>query len=156
MTPAMLAFESAPVERRHGDYLLSTDRARLDLPAIHRFLTAESYWALGVERSLVDRAIANSLPAAAYAGNGALVGFARLVTDGAAFAYLRDVFVLEAHRGRGLGRALSALLLDHPDLGSVRNWMLATKDAHALYATLGFAPLADPSLIMQMRRIASG
>jgi GNAT superfamily N-acetyltransferase len=149
MTP--LPFESAVLERRHGDYLLSTDRARLDLDAIHGFLSGEAYWAAGVPRVLVERAVAGSLPIAAYAPDGALAGFARAVTDGALFGYLRDVFVLPAHRGRGLGKALSAALLEHPDLATVRNWMLATRDAHALYASLGFGPPTDPGMLMQKR-----
>jgi GNAT superfamily N-acetyltransferase len=152
----MLPFETAVLERRHGAYRLSTDRALLDLDALHTFLDRESYWAHGLDRGVMERAIAGSLPVAAYTGDGALVGFARAVTDGAVFAYLRDVFVLAPHRGEGLGRALSAALLEHPDLSTVRNWMLATKDAHGVYATLGFGPHADPSTLMQKRRVPNG
>ncbi|ONG58571.1 GNAT family N-acetyltransferase [Pseudoroseomonas deserti] len=150
MTP--LAFESGIFTRQHGEFLISTDRARLDMDAIHRFLHEEAYWSPGIERDMVERAVAGSLPFGAYAADGSLAGFARVVTDGAAFAYLRDVFVLDAHRGRGLGRAISAAALEHPDLASIRNWMLATRDAHGVYAALGFRPLPDPSLYMQKRR----
>ncbi|WP_159992259.1 GNAT family N-acetyltransferase [Roseomonas sp. 18066] len=150
MTP--LAFESGIFERRHGDFLISTDRARLDLAAIHRFLHDEAYWSPGIARDMVERAIAGSLAFGAYAADGALAGFARVVTDGAAFAYLRDVFVVDAYRGKGLGRAISAAALEHPDLTTIRNWMLATRDAHGVYATLGFRPVPDPSLYMQKRR----
>lgn len=152
----MLPLESAVLERRHGVYRLSTDRALLDLDAIHAFLDGESYWARGLDRGVMERAIAGSLPVGAYAPDGTLAGFARAVTDGAAFGYVRDVLVLTPHRGRGLGRALTAALLDHPDLATVRNWMLATKDAHGVYAALGFGPVAEPSHLMQKRRVPNG
>ncbi|HEY8613019.1 MAG TPA: GNAT family N-acetyltransferase [Roseomonas sp.] len=152
----MLGFETAVLERRHGEYRLSTDRALLDLDAVHSFLAGESYWARGLNRAVMERAIAGSLPIGAYGPDGALAGFARVVTDGAVFAYLRDVFVLAPHRGKGLGRALSAAMLEHPDLTTVRNWMLATKDARGVYAGLGFGPVAEPSNLMQKRRIPNG
>jgi GNAT superfamily N-acetyltransferase len=152
----MLPLESAVLERRHGVYRLSTDRALLDLDAIHTFLDRESYWARGLDRDVMERAIAGSLPVGAYAPDGSLAGFARAVTDGAAFGYVRDVLVLAPHRGRGLGRALTAALLEHPDLATVRNWMLTTKDAHGVYAALGFGPVAEPSNLMQKRRVPNG
>jgi len=152
MTLLPLPFETQVLERRHGAYRLSTDRALLDLDAIHRFLAEDSYWARGIERALVERAIRGSLPVGAYDPEGRLAGFARAVTDGAIFGYLRDVFVLPAHRGQGLGQALATALLEHPDLAGLRNWMLATEDAHGLYATLGFAPVANPARLMQRRR----
>lgn len=151
-----LPFETGVIERRHGLYRLSTDRARLDLGAIADFITGESYWGRGLDRATVERAIAGSLPIGAYDEGGALAGFARVVTDGAVFAYLRDVFVLTPHRGQGLGRAMSAALLGHPDLATVRNWMLATRDAHGVYAALGFGPVGDPSVYMQKRRPGAG
>lgn len=150
----MLGFESGVFERAHGPYRLSTERRLLDLPRICRFLAEEAYWSRGVEAALLEKAIAGSLPFGAYDGAGALVGFARVVTDGALFAYLRDVFVLEAHRGQGLGRALGQAALEHPDLASVRNWMLATADAHGVYAALGFAPVSAPGNYMQKRPFA--
>lgn len=152
MNGTMMPYETAVVERRHGDYRISTDRARLDIDRIVGFIVEDSYWGRGLDRAVVARAVACSLPFGAYGPDGALAGFARVVTDGAMFAYLRDVFVLPAHRGRGLGRALGAAALDHPDLATVRNWMLATRDAHGVYAALGFAPVADPSMLMQKRR----
>ncbi len=148
----MLPFETAAFERQHGTYRLSTDRALLDLTRICAFITEESYWGKGLDGTTIERAIAGSLPIGAYAADGGLAGFGRVVTDGAVFAYLRDVFVLPSHRGRGLGRAISAAALDHPDLATVRNWMLATRDAHGVYAPLGFAPVAEPALYMQKRR----
>ncbi|MBE9605410.1 GNAT family N-acetyltransferase [Acetobacteraceae bacterium H6797] len=150
----MLAFERGIFSRPHGAYAISTDRARLDFPAIHRFLSEEAPWSLNIEAGLLHRAIAGSLPFAAYDASGALAGFCRVVTDGACFAYLRDVFVLPHHRGQGLGRALARAALEHPDLATVRNWMLATADAHGVYAALGFAPLAAPGNYMQRRRAA--
>lgn len=152
MTLPMLPFETQVFERRHGAYRLSTDRALLDLGRIAAFILEDSYWGKALDRRLVERSVAGSLAIGAYAADGALAGFARVVTDGAVFAYLRDVFVLAPHRGQGLGRALTAAALDHPDLATVRNWMLATRDAHDVYAPLGFAPVADPSIYMQKRR----
>ncbi len=148
----MLPFETTVLERRHGAYRLSTDRALLDSGRVAAFIVEEAYWGRGLDCATVQRAIAGSLPIGAYAADGALAGFARVVTDGAVFAYLRDVFVLPPHRGRGLGRALGAAALDHPDLATVRNWMLATRDAHGVYAPLGFAAVADPSMYMQKRQ----
>lgn len=151
MSAPMQPFETIVFEQQHGVYRLSTDRALLDLGRIAAFLTKDAYWGKGLDRAAVERAVAGSLPIGAYAADGSLAGFARVVTDGAVFAYLRDVFVLPAHRGQGLGRALGAVALDHPDLATVRNWMLATRDAHGVYAPLGFAPVADPSMYMQKR-----
>lgn len=148
----MLAFETRLVESLHRGYRLSTDRALLDLPRILAFITEDSYWGIGVDPAVLARGIVHSLPFGAYAPDGAQAGFARVVTDGALFAHLRDVFVLPPHRGQGLGRALAAAALGHPDLATVRNWILATRDAHGVYAPLGFAPLAEPSSIMQLRR----
>lgn len=152
MSIALLSFETAVQECWHGDFRISTDRTLLDLDRIARFITQESYWGQGLDLDVVKRAVTNSLPFGAYGPDGALAGFARVVTDGAMFAYLRDVFVLPEYRGRGLGRALSAAALEHPDLITVRNWMLATRDAHGVYAALGFGPVPDPSLYMQKRR----
>lgn len=148
----MLGFETGTVTVRHGPYTISTDRARLDLAAVTRFLAEESHWARGTDAAVLRRAIAGSLPFAAYDAEGRLAGFCRVVTDGAVFGYLRDVFVLQDHRGRGLGRALTRAALEHPDLASLDNWMLATTDAHAVYAALGFAPVAAPGNYMQLRR----
>lgn len=151
----MPAFETRIVEIRHDAYRISTDPALLDLPRITAFITQEAYWGIGVDPAVLARGIAHSLPFGAYAPDGAQAGFARVVTDGALFAQLRDVFVLPPHRGQGLGRALAAAALGHPDLATVRNWILATRDAHGVYAPLGFAPLAEPASLMQLRRAGS-
>ncbi len=128
-------------------FRLSFDPAELRLDVIHGFLAA-SYWSPGIPRETVARAIANSLCVGAYAG-GAQVGFARVVTDRASFAYLADVFVLEAHRGKGIARAMTRALHDHPELQGLRRWLLATRDAHPLYAGLGWQPLDAPERFMQ-------
>lgn len=138
-----------PREWARGGYRISTDPALLDLEVVHGFLTG-SYWAAGVSREVVARSIERSLPFGLYrADDGAQVGFARVVSDEATFAYLADVFVLDAHRGQGLGRWLVRTVLSHPDLQGLRRWVLATRDAHGLYAGEGFAPLADPSIFME-------
>lgn len=131
-----------------GELLLSTDRARLDIAAIHRFISEESYWTPGIARDLVERAIANSLCFGAYARD-AQIGFARVVTDFVGFAYLADVFVLREWRGRSVGRRLMRFVVDHPQLQNMRRFMLATRDAHSLYAEFGFAPLANPRRFME-------
>jgi GNAT superfamily N-acetyltransferase len=133
-------------ERKHLDYTISDDPARLDLDAIHAFLS-RSYWSPGIPRETVARAIANSLCFGVYLGE-TQVGFARLVTDRATFAYLADVFVLEPHRGRGLSRVLMELVLAHPEVQGLRRWLLATRDAHGLYRKFGFVDLANPAVFL--------
>jgi GNAT superfamily N-acetyltransferase len=128
-----------PVTTERDGYIVSTDPARLDLDAIHAFLSTESHWALGIPRDVVARSIAHSVVAGVYAPDGAQVGFARVVTDRATFAYLCDVYVLEAHRGRGLSTWLTETLLTLPELQGLRRWLLATKTAHGLYEKFGFA-----------------
>ena len=124
-----------------------TDRPDgLDLDRIHEFLTG-SYWARGIPREIVERSLRHSLTLGLFQDDRQL-GFARVVSDHATFAYLADVFVLEDARGRGLGRWLVETALAHPDLQGLRRWLLATRDAHALYRKAGFAPLADPSILM--------
>jgi len=135
------------MEWKRDSLTVSTDRARLDRGAIHEFLRG-SYWAKGIPRELVDRAIDNSLCFGLYDGDR-LVGFARVITDCTTFAYLSDVFVLESHRGRGLGTWFMETVLSHPDLQNLRRWMLATADAHGLYRKVGFTALSKPERIME-------
>jgi GNAT superfamily N-acetyltransferase len=132
-----------PITSSHADYTLSDDPARLDLDVIHGFLS-QSYWSPGIPRETLARALANSLCFGVYLGT-TQVGFARLVTDRATFAYLADVFVLEPHRGRGLSRALMELIMAHPEVQGLRRWLLATRDAHGLYRKFGFTELAEPA-----------
>jgi len=132
-------------------YEISTDPGRLDLDVIHGYL-CEAYWSPGVARDVVERSIARSLCFGLYAPGGAQAGFARTVTDGATFAWIADVFVLEPHRGRGLGVWLMETLLAHPDLQGLRRTVLATKDAHLLYERFGFEPLPTPERWMSLVR----
>jgi GNAT superfamily N-acetyltransferase len=137
------------LEWERGEYSISTDADRLDIDLIHRFLSEESYWAPGVKREIVERSIENSLSFGLYRGSGQ-VGFARVVTDRAAFAYLADVFVLPGDRGRGLGKWLVETVLSHPDLQNLRRFFLGTADAHSLYERHGFRPV-DPARMMERR-----
>ncbi len=130
------------------DYEISTDVSRFDLDAIHAFLS-QTYWSKGIPRHTVERAIANSLCFGVFHGN-AQVGFARVITDRATFAYLADVYLLEAHRGLGLSTRLLEAIQNHPDLQGLRRVMLATRDAHGLYGKFGFKALAAPDRMMEI------
>jgi GNAT superfamily N-acetyltransferase len=130
---------------------LSFDAARLDVAAIHGFLSTQAYWSMGVPRDVVERAIANSLCIGAYRERDQ-VGFARVVTDRATFAYLADVFVVTSARGQGIARRMVGTLLAHDDLASLRRVLLFTADAHPLYRGLGFAALAKPERGMEILR----
>jgi GNAT superfamily N-acetyltransferase len=133
-------------EWRRDDYLISTDPARLDLERIHAVL-AESYWAKGIPFDVVERSIRHSLPFGLFHG-AEQVGFARVITDRATFAYLADVFVIETHRGRGLGTWLMEAVIAHPELQGLRRWVLLTRDAHELYRKFGFSELKQPDRYM--------
>lgn len=134
------------MELRRDGYLISTDPDRLDRETIWRFLRT-TYWSPGVSREIVERAIDHSLVFGLYASGGDQAGFVRVVTDWARFAWLADVFVLEAHRGRGLGSWLVETVVTHPDLRGVR-LVLATADAHGLYARFGFVAV-DAARMME-------
>jgi GNAT superfamily N-acetyltransferase len=125
------------LERHREGFTVSTDPRRQDLDAIHAYL-AQSYWAAGIPREVVERSLRHSLCFGLYEADRQ-VGFARVVTDLATFGYVADVFVLEPWRGRGLSKWLMECLLAHPDLQDVRRWHLVTRDAHGLYARFGFA-----------------
>lgn len=131
-------------------YSITTDPAGLDLPMITDYL-AHSYWAEGIPLDVVERAVKGSLSFGVYE-DARQVGFARVVTDAATFAYLADVFVLESHRGRGLARWLMEVIMSHPDLQGLRRFSLATRDAHGLYEKFGFTPLARPETHMEIVR----
>nr|WP_249176698.1 GNAT family N-acetyltransferase [Burkholderia vietnamiensis] len=130
---------------------ISTDKRELDVDAIFDFLHRDAYWSQGIPRDVVERAIEASLCFGAYV-DGRQVGFARLVTDHATFAYLCDVFVLPHARGNGYGRALIDYVFAQPMLQGLRRIMLVTADAHALYRPVGFEPPAHPERIMEIRR----
>jgi GNAT superfamily N-acetyltransferase len=112
----------------------------MDVETIHRYLSEESYWAKGIPRETCERAITNSLCFGAFDG-GTQVGFTRVITDYATFAYIADVFVLPSHRGRGISKQLMQAVMSHPQLQGLRRWHLSTLDAHGLYAQFGFGPL---------------
>ena len=137
------------MEWTRGEYVISDDSARLDIPAVHRFLSEEAYWSPGVPLDVVRRAVAGSVVFGLYHGQEQ-VGFARVVTDKATFAWLGDVYVLPEHRGQGLSKWLMQCIKSHPDLQGLRRWMLATRDAHGLYAQFGFAPV-EADRFMEMR-----
>lgn len=139
------------VEYRHGEFLVSTDRERLSLDVVHGFLT-NSYWAKGIPREVVARSIEHALCFGIYDGEGAQVGFARVISDFATMAYIGDVFVLETHRGRGLGKWLMQCITEHPALQNLRRWILTTRDAHGLYSQFGFAPVKAPERFMERQR----
>jgi GNAT superfamily N-acetyltransferase len=139
---------SAHVIERRGDFELSTDPARLDRTLVHRFLSEQSYWASGVPREVVDRAIDHSLCFGVFRGDEQ-VAFARVVTDRATFAYLADVFVLRAWRADGVGQWMIGVVIRHPELQGLRRFLLATRDAHRLYARFGFLPLANPARFLE-------
>ena len=136
------------MEWKQNGFTVNDRREDLDIDTIHNFLR-ESYWANGVPRPIVEKAIDNSLCFGLY-HESKQVGFARVVSDHATFAYLADVFVISAYRGRGLGKWLISCILVHPELQGLRRWLLATRDAHALYARNGFVALRKPEWFMEI------
>jgi GNAT superfamily N-acetyltransferase len=137
-------------EFRKGAFTVSTDRQRLDLDVVYGFLT-ECYWAKGIPREVVACSIENSLCFGLYADRKQ-VGFARVISDYATYAYIGDVFVLDSFRGSGLGKWLMECIMRHPRLQGLRRWSLVTRDAHGLYARLGFEPLKKPQNYMELHR----
>ena len=144
------------MEERRGRFTISTDPARLDRARIREFLST-SYWAADIPRDVVDRSIEGSLCFGVYddgsegtTRNPAQVGFARVITDAATFAYVADVFILESHSGQGLGLWLMQTIRAHPRLQDLRRWSLVTRDAHALYRRVGFADVANPDRWMEI------
>ncbi|WP_290591275.1 GNAT family N-acetyltransferase [Arenimonas sp. SCN 70-307] len=130
---------------------ISDDPADVDLDVVHAFLSGQAYWSPGIPRALVEKAVANSLCFSAWL-DGRQVGFARIAGDRATFGYLADVFVLPDYRGRGIARALVAAAMAHPEVRGLRRIMLATRDAHALYASFGFGPPSRPENLMEIHR----
>jgi len=137
-------------ELRHRDYLITDDPARLDVDAVHQFLT-RCYWAKGIPREVVARSLANSLSLGVYAATGHQVGLLRVISDFTTFAYVCDVYILEDHRGCGLSKALMQLYTTHPRLQNLRRQHLVTQDAHGLYSQFGFAPLGQADRHMEKR-----
>ena len=168
MHSARAANPAEIIEQRRGEYVISTDPARLDVDVIHNFLT-NCYWAKGIPKDVVARSIEHSLCFGIYdeshagwpgflklrrseASNFVQVGFARVISDFATMAYLGDVFVVESHRGRGLGKWMMECIMRHPALQGLRRWILLTRDAHQLYAKVGFTPLNAPERYMELHR----
>jgi GNAT superfamily N-acetyltransferase len=136
--------------QRHDGYEIDTDPARLDVARVHQWLSTDAYWAMGRPADVVARSIEGSLCFGVYGNDGAQVGFARVVTDGATFAWLCDVYVAPSARGVGLGTWLVQVVRDRMQAMGVRRILLATADAHGVYARVGFAPLADPGRWMEI------
>jgi GNAT superfamily N-acetyltransferase len=144
-----MLFESESAgEYRKGEFVISSDPDRLDIDVIHGFLT-ECYWAKGIPRETVARSIENSLCFGVYA-EGKQVGFARVISDFATYAYIGDVFIVDEYRGSGLGIWLMECVMRHPRLQGLRRWTLLTRDAHRLYAGFGFTPLKTPDRYMEL------
>ncbi len=137
-----------PAADEAGPYEISADTQRLDIDAIHAYLS-QSYWSPGIPRTIVERAIRGSLCFGVYGPTGQ-VGFARVITDQTTFAYLADVYILGPHRGQGLSKRLMACVFAHPELQGLRRFMLATKDAHGLYRQFGFTKVARPERLMEI------
>jgi GNAT superfamily N-acetyltransferase len=142
------------LEVQRDGITISTDPARLDPDTIYSFL-ARSYWASDRQRDISQRAVEHSLCFGVYDGEQQ-IGFARVVTDCATFAWLADVFITEEYRGRGLGKWLVEVVLSHPDVQSVPRWLLATRDAHELYRRFGFTALTAPERRMELNRPTEG
>lgn len=136
------------MEWKRSEFTISTDRNRLQIDVIHHYLSEESYWAKERTRDQTETAIKNSLPFGVYKGENQ-IGFARVVTDFATFAYLGDVFILEDFRGQGLSKWLMEVIINHQDLQGFRRWILATYDAHSLYEQFDFAALRFPERWME-------
>jgi GNAT superfamily N-acetyltransferase len=132
---------TAMVVMETGRFLISTDRTKLDIEVVHQFLT-RSYWAAGIEREMVVRSIENSLCFGVY-DQARQIGFARVISDFATYAYIADVFIVEPYRRRGLAKELMATIMAHPELQGLRRWSLGTRDAQGLYAQFGFKPVVN-------------
>jgi N-acetylglutamate synthase-like GNAT family acetyltransferase len=130
-------------------YSISTNLTDMDIDMIHDYLS-NSYWAKGIPKGVLEKAINNSLCFGVFSKSGEQIGFARIITDSATFAYLADVFILESHQGKGLSKWLMKNIISHPELQGLRRITLATKDAHGLYEKFGFKPLANPQIFMEV------
>ncbi len=132
------------------NFTVSTDIDKLDIAFIHHFLSTEAYWSKGIPIEKVKAAIANSLNFAVYDGNKQ-IGFARIISDFSTFAYLADVFIIPAYRGRGLSKLLMHTIMNHPSLQGLRRWLLGTRDAHGLYQQFGWSAIAAPERWMEIQ-----
>lgn len=135
-------------EELKREYTISTDRSKLNISIIHNYISNESYWGKSRSLEVVKKSIENSLPFGVYYKNE-MIGFARVLTDFATFAWVADVFILTKHRSKGLSKWLMETILSHPELQGFRRWVLATKDAHELYRRFGFRELNKPERWME-------
>lgn len=133
-----------------GEFTISTDKAKLDIDAIHRFLSKEAYWSLNIPKETVTLAIEHSLCFGVYKLDGVQIGFARIISDFATIAYLGDVYILEAYRQKGLSKWLMETIMTYPGLQGLRRWILLTADAHELYRQFGWAAIADTTKWMEL------
>jgi GNAT superfamily N-acetyltransferase len=144
------------METTQNNFLISTDKSKLQIDIIHNYLSNHSYWAANIPLEIVERSITNSMAFGVYYQEENIlkqVGFCRVVSDLSTFAYLADVFILEEYRGKGLSKFLVETVLKHPDLQGLRRWILATLDAHGLYTQYGFEPLDKPQNFMQIKAV---
>ena len=148
--------DGQPLKGADG-YRIVDDPAAVDVDALHTWLDGDAYWwPQGLRREVLDRALVGSLTLTVLDPDGVMVGFGRVVSDRATFAYWCDVYVEPGHRGRGLGRWLTGTFLEHPELTDCRRFLLATRDAHDVYAPLGFVPLMRPEIFMEVHRPLAG
>ncbi|MBQ4833179.1 GNAT family N-acetyltransferase [Pseudoalteromonas sp. MMG010] len=136
----------------HNNFFISTDQQKLDFDVIYQFIS-NSYWAKDIPCSLMQKAIENALCFGVYTGQNEQVGFARVITDSATFAYLADVFIVPTYQGMGLSKYLMNTIITHEQLQGLRRFMLATSDAHGLYKQFGFTELNEPNLFLQISRV---
>jgi N-acetylglutamate synthase-like GNAT family acetyltransferase len=139
-------------ETQQNGILISTDKSKLNLQLIHDFLANQSYWAANISIEIVEKSIENSVAFGVYKNNQQ-IGFCRIISDFATFAYLADVFIVNEFRGQGISKLLVESIFQHPDLQGLRRFLLATQDAHGLYAKFGFKALDNPDLFMQIKRV---
>lgn len=137
------------IELHKNDFTISTDPSKLDVDAIHRFLSTEAYWCLNIPKEKVKLSIEHSLCFGVY-HQGKQIGFARVISDYSTIAYLGDVYVLDDYRGQGISKWLMETIMSHPNLQGLRRWILLTGDAHGLYHQFGWTELADPSKWMEL------
>lgn len=140
---------------KEGGFIVTTDPQKIDIDVLHSFLSKESYWALNIPKEIVEKGITNSLNFSLISPRERFIGYAKLITDKATFAYLADVYVEKKFRGKGLGKWLLECIKNHPELQNLRLWLLHTKDAHGLYEKLGFSKLTNLDKIMQIYSPAS-
>jgi N-acetylglutamate synthase-like GNAT family acetyltransferase len=137
------------INRSFNGFTISTDKSKLDIEAIHEFLSTKAYWCLNIPKATVETALQNSLCFGVYEGQKQ-IGLARVITDFSTIAYLGDVYILEEYRGNGLSKWLMATIMQHPNLQGLRRWILLTSDAHGLYRQFGWTDIADPTLWMEL------